>query len=172
MGAKQQGADATNGRWLAIPRTLCFITHGDDILLLKRGEHKRVFPGAYNGVGGHLERDEDPRSGAIREMREETGLEVNGVRFCGVIHVDVGHTNGILVFVFTAEATSRDFTPNEEGTLNWVPRTQVHTLPLVEDLPLLIPLIFDGMLEGKPAALPFFAHTRYDADDRLVMRFA
>ncbi len=37
MSAKDQGADATAGRWLAIPRTLCFITHGNDILLLKRG---------------------------------------------------------------------------------------------------------------------------------------
>jgi len=63
MGAKDQGADATAGRWLVIPRTLCFVTHGDDVLLLKRAGHKRVYPGLYNGVGGHLERDEDPLTG-------------------------------------------------------------------------------------------------------------
>ncbi len=103
MGAKDQGADATAGRWLTIPRTLCFITHGDDILLLKRAENKRVYPGMYNGVGGHIERDEDPQTGAIREMIEETGLDVHNVRFCGVIHVDAGEAAGILVFVFTAE---------------------------------------------------------------------
>lgn len=166
MGAKEQGADATTGRWLVIPRTLCFITHGDDVLLLKRGEHKRVFPGQYNGPGGHIERDEDPLTGAIREMREETGLDVINVRFRGVIHVDTGHTNGIMVFVFSAEATSRGFTDSDEGTLEWVERSQLHDLPLVEDLPILIPRLFDT---DSP---PFFAHTSYNADDAIVMRFA
>lgn len=168
MGAKDQGADATAGRWLAIPRTLCFITHGDDVLLLKRGQDRRVYPGRYNGVGGHIERDEDPLSGAIREMQEETGLSVRNVRFRGALHVDAGHSNGILVFVFTAEATSRAFTDSAEGTLEWVPRTEAHTLPLVEDLPILLPLLF----EREPDAPPFFAHTSYDADDRLDMHFA
>ncbi|MBN2302870.1 MAG: 8-oxo-dGTP diphosphatase [Anaerolineae bacterium] len=172
MGANQQGADATTGRWLTIPRTLCFITHGDDVLLLKRSEHKRVFPGQYNGVGGHIERDEDPLSGAIREMREETGLGVRNVRFRGTMHVDVGHNNGILVFVFSAEADSRDFTNSDEGTLEWVPRDRIHTLPLVEDLPVLIPLLFEGDPGAPQNATPFFAHSSYDTNDTLIMRFA
>ena len=122
MGAKDQGADATAGRWLTIPRSLCFITHGSDILLLKRGTHRRIYPGRYNGVGGHIERDEDPLTGAIREMREETGLDLVDVRFRGALNVDAGGTNGIMVFVFTAEASSRDFVDSDEGTLEWVPR--------------------------------------------------
>lgn len=168
MGAKQQGADVTAGRWLVIPRTLCFITHGDDILLLKRSAHKRIFPGYYNGVGGHIERDEDPYTGAIREMQEETGLTVANVRLRGTIHVDTGHTNGIMVFVFSAEATTRAFTNSAEGTLEWLARDQLDGLPLVEDLPVLIPLLFDH----APDAAPFFAHTSYDANDQLVMLFA
>jgi 8-oxo-dGTP diphosphatase len=168
MGAKDQGADATAGRWLTIPRTLCFISHGNDILLLKRGEHKRVYPGRYNGIGGHIERDEDPLSGAIREVQEETGLDVANMRFRGVIHVDAGEATGILVFVFSADAKSREITGNDEGTLEWVPRDAIDTLPAVEDLPILIRLLFDG----DPHAPPFFAHTSYDALDQLVMVFA
>ncbi|PJF37889.1 MAG: hypothetical protein CUN55_19790, partial [Phototrophicales bacterium] len=60
MGANEQGANVTSGRWLTIPRTLCFIFNGDDVLLMKRSPHRRVFPNCYNGVGGHIERDEDP----------------------------------------------------------------------------------------------------------------
>src|SRR5690554_8185938 len=103
MGAKDQGADAIEGRWLVIPRTLCFITHGDDVLLLKRGLHKRVYPGRYNGVGGHIERDEDPLTSAIREMQEETGLTVEDVRLRGLIHVDQPVPTG----VFDVDATGR-----------------------------------------------------------------
>ncbi len=169
MGAKEQGADAIAGRWITIPRTLCFITQGDDILLLKRGTHKRVFPGRYNGVGGHIERHEDPQTSAIREMHEETGLVVTDVRFRGVIHVDAGaDRSGIMVFVFSAEATSRDFTNSDEGTLEWVPRDQVQHLPLVEDLPVLIPLLFDRPAEDRP----FFAHASYDEHDELRLIFA
>lgn len=169
MGAHDQGADATAGRWLAIPRSLSFITHGSDVLLLKRAMHKRVFPGRYNGVGGHIERNEDPLTSAIREMHEETGLAVQNVQYRGTIHVDAGQSNGILVFVFTAEAVSRTFTDCAEGQLEWVPLDQVDTLPLVEDLPILLPRLFT---DGAQSVTPFFAHSSYDADDQLLLRFA
>lgn len=167
MGAKDQGADATAGRWLTLPRTLCFVTHGSDVLLMKRGAHRRVYPGRYNGVGGHIERDEDPLTGAVREIQEETGLDVTGIRLRGVLHVDAGEATGILVFIFTAQAASRAFTDCDEGTLEWVPLDAVDDLPLVEDLPLLLPILFD-----HPDAPPFFAHTSYDADDQMIMVFA
>ncbi len=168
MGAKDQGAEATEGRWLVIPRTLCFVTHGDDVLLLRRAAHKRVYPGLYNGVGGHLERDEDPLTGAVREVQEETGLDLRDVRFCGAIHVDAGASNGILVFVFQAEAASRDLASTDEGTLEWVPRSRLADFALVEDLPLLL----DIVLDSKPGRAPFFAHTSYTHDDQLLMLFA
>lgn len=168
MGAKDQGADAIEGRWLVIPRTLCFITHGRDVLLLRRGEHKRVYPGRYNGVGGHLERDEDPLTSAIREMQEETGLALEDVRLRGLIHVDAGSANGIIVFVFVARAPSREFVDSNEGTLEWVPLDAADSLPLVEDLPILLPLLFDAPDDGRP----FYAHMSYDADDRPVLLFA
>ncbi len=169
MGAKDQGADPQTvaGRWLVVPRTLCFVRHGDDILLMKRGEHKRIYPGYYNGVGGHIERDEDPLGGAIREIREETGLEVMNVRYCGSTHIDAGQAAGILLFVFVAEATSRDVTANDEGTLHWIPLAEVLAgdLQVVEDLPLVVSRIVND-------DIPFFAHVSYDDDDQLQMRFA
>ncbi len=168
MGAKDQGADATEGRWLVIPRTLCFVTHGNDVLLIKRAAHKRVYPGLYNGVGGHLERDEDPLSGAVREIQEETGLDVTNVRLRGIIHVDAGETNGIMVFVFRAEALTREVSATDEGTLEWVSRDRVQQLPLVEDLPILLDKVLESDAEGEL----FFAHTSYDEADRLIMLFA
>jgi 8-oxo-dGTP diphosphatase len=178
MGAKDQGADAATvaGRWQTVPRTLCFVTCQGDILLLKRSMQTRIYPGFYNGVGGHIERDEDPLSGAIREIREETGLEVTHVRYCGSTHIDPGQATGILLFIFAAEAASRKVTNTEEGTLEWLSLEKVlqgikegsSDLPLVEDLPLILPRIFDK--DAPP--LPFFAHVSYDSDDRLRFAFA
>ncbi len=168
MGAHDQGADAASGRWMVIPRTLCFVTDGTDILLMKRGEHRRVFPGRYNGLGGHLERDEDPQAGAIREIREEAGITVHDVRLRGINHVDAGQSVGILLFIFTAVADSRAVKECDEGTLHWVPITEARNLPLVEDLPILLTRLFGN----GTSSMPFFAHMWYDSTDKIVIDFA
>lgn len=165
MGANEQGADATQNRWITIPRTLCFIFNGDDLLLMKRAPHRRVFPNQYNGVGGHIERNEDPYTGAIREMREETGLNVYDVQLRGIHNIDAGAESGILVFVFTAISDAREFTQDErEGTLHWVPKVDVMNLDLVEDLPYILPRI----LNDAPL---YFAHVSYDNDDQIRIQF-
>lgn len=168
MGAHEQGANATDGRWLTIPRTLCFVLNGDDVLLMKRGAHKRVFPNRYNGVGGHIERDEDPLTSARREILEETGLYVRDIRLRAVYNIDAGETTGILLLVFTAYSDSRETQNNDEGTLHWIPRDEVMSLDLVEDLPHLLPRILD-MPEDAP---PLFVHVSYDDHDVIQMRFA
>jgi 8-oxo-dGTP diphosphatase len=166
MGAKEQGADATQGRWLTIPRTLCFVLNGDDILLMKRAAHKRVFPNRYNGVGGHIERDEDPYTSARREIHEETGLNVAKMDLRAIHNIDTGEATGIMLFVFVAVSTSRDVSANGEGTLHWIPRNEVLNLDLVEDLPYILPRVLDDR------AVTDFVHVSYDADDQIVMRFA
>jgi 8-oxo-dGTP diphosphatase len=169
MGAKEQGANATAGRWLIVPRTLCFILNGDDILLMKRAPHKRIFPNRYNGVGGHIERDEDPYSSAKREILEETGLHVRDLRLCAVYNIDTGEISGIMLFVFVGYSASREIvTDTEEGTLHWVPLTELGQLDLVEDLLLILPRI----LNQPENAPPLFVHVSYDADDQIQMRFA
>lgn len=168
MGAHDQGADATQGRWLTIPRTLCFVTHGDDVLLLKRAAHRRVYPNKYNGLGGHIERGEDARSGAIREIQEETGLQVEQVRFCGCSHIDAGKDTGILLLIFRAEAKSRDFVDSDEGNLEWVAQARVLEKDLVEDLPVLLPRAL-AMQPGDP---PFFLRVSYNDADEVQLRFA
>lgn len=167
MGASEQGARFTDGRWLVIPRCLCFVRHGGDILLMKRAAHKRVFPNRYNGLGGHLERDESPLAGARREIWEETGLAVRDLRLRGLVNIDAGGSSGILLYVCTAEALSRDFVNSEEGTLEWVGLNAAYALDLVEDLPLFLPRLYGAEASNQP----FSARVYYDAEDQMVMVF-
>lgn len=157
------------GRYEVSPRTLCFITHDDDVLLLRRARAKRLWPDQYNGVGGHVRPDEDVHSAARREIREETGLAVSDLSLRGVINVPLaGSSKGILLFVFTAKAKDRGVRRSAEGTPEWVPLDDVDQLDLVEDLPILLPRVL-SMDSDDP---PFFALYTYDQDDRLVVDFA
>lgn len=156
------------GRYQAYPRTLCFVTHADDVLLLRGASDKRIWPDRYNGVGGHVRADEDVHTAARREIYEETGLRVHDLRLRGIINVptDVEGT-GVLLFVFTGRAAEREIRASAEGEPEWVRREEIHKLDLVEDLPILLPRV----LSMEPDAPPFFALYSYDENDELVVSF-
>ncbi len=155
-------------RYTVIPRTLVFITRGDRVLLLRGSPQKRIWANKYNGIGGHIERDEDVYSAAQREVREETSLNVEALRLCGLINIDGDQASGIMLFVFTAESRSGEPVPTDEGSLEWIDRHQLGQLDLVEDLPIILPRALD-LPRNAP---PFFAHYRYDEHEQLVIRFA
>jgi 8-oxo-dGTP diphosphatase len=165
MGAAGQGAGG--GRWEVSPRTLIFVTNGSDVLLMKRGPHKRIFPNKYNGLGGHVERSEDVYSAAAREVQEESGLTVRNLRLRGVHHIDAGAESGIIVFVFTAASDSRALIDCDEGALEWVDKSRIAQLDLVEDLPEIMPRVL-AMPDDAP---PYFAHVSYDASDTILIRY-
>jgi len=168
MGANDQGANATDNRWLTIPRTLCFVFNGRDVLLMKRAAHKRVFPNKYNGLGGHIERNEDPLTGAKREILEESGLTVRDVRLRSVHNIDAGQTTGIMLFVYIAWSDSREFkNTSDEGSLHWIPTDKLGDFDLVEDLPIILPRLI-AMDDTTP---PFSVHVSYDENDEIQMRF-
>lgn len=170
MGAQGQGAEAVLGRWVLIPRVLVFVFNGDDVLLMKRGPHRRVFPNKYNGLGGHVERHEHPAETAVREVFEESGLRVRDVKLRGIHHIDAGaEESGIVMYIFSARADERIFSvETDEGTLHWIPVSQVTTLDVVEDIPLVLPRI----LEMSEDASPYLAHVCYDEHDQIVIRVA
>lgn len=169
MGREDQGVAVSRQRYQVIPRTLCFITHENDVLLLLGGPHKRIWAGRYNGVGGHIEPGEDIRAATLREVKEETGLAIHDVRLRGVVHADAGDPAvGILFFVFTAMSPNREVAPCPDGALEWWPVDGLPAEKMVEDLPVLLPRVL-AMGPGDP---PFFAAYSYDQEDRLVIRFA
>lgn len=135
---------------LVIPRVLCFITHGDDVLLLRGAPDKRLWANRYNGIGGHVKPGEDVYSAARREIQEEAGVPITELRLRGVISVaPEGEGPGVLLFVFTARALSREVRASAEGQPVWVPRGQIGTLDVVEDVPVVLEWI-SGMEPEDP----------------------
>jgi 8-oxo-dGTP diphosphatase len=169
MGKQEQGLDGGRGRYQLVPRTLCLISHGDEVLLLKGAPAKRLWPGRYNGVGGHVEPGEDIATAARREINEETGITIRDLRLCGVVTIDVEPLLGIGLYVFSAEAESREVVPSIEGKLTWFPSDALPPREeMVEDLPTLLGTV----LSRSPTTPPFCAHYSYTAEGERVIRFS
>ena len=54
-----------------------FFTHDGRVLLQQRGEYKKTFPLLWDvSVAGHISAGEEVRNAALREIKEEIGLEI------------------------------------------------------------------------------------------------
>jgi len=157
----------TNTRYTVIPRTAIFLRRGESYLLLKGAPTKRLWANQYNGLGGHVEKGEDVLTSAKRELLEESGLTAE-LWLCGTLIVDVGDANaGICVYLFTGECLEGEPQPSVEGLAEWIPFEHINSLPLVEDLPVLLGKI-NSMKRGDP---PFSARSYYAADHKLIVKF-
>lgn len=137
------------GRYQVVPRSIILLIKEDEVLLQKATETKKIFPGYYNGIGGHIERCEDVLAGAIRELKEEAGLTCDDLRMAGSIMIDVENDTGILLFVFTGSKLYGRLMHSEEGTLHWVKIDQLNQIKVVEDIPELVARVLEFNSNGK-----------------------
>jgi 8-oxo-dGTP diphosphatase len=171
MGHEDQGVSGETQRYRVVPRTLCFVLNGDDVLMLKGAPQKRLWANLYNGLGGHVERDEDVYAAAMREICEETGWKpkvVRELRLRGLVNVNAGDPRtGVMLFVFLAQTDQLETRASQEGSLQWISRSRLLEYDLVDDLPELLPRLFSLPREAPP----LFGHYSYDQKDRLAVRF-
>lgn len=102
--------------------TLCFIIENGKVLLIHRNKKENdPHEGKYVGVGGKLEEKESPYDCCVREVKEETGLDVKPVlRGVASWPTDVTGHNWT-AFIYLAKEYSGELISNcKEGTLEWV----------------------------------------------------
>src|SRR4030042_4268695 len=127
MPVSDQGVNLD--RYMFVPRTLIILRRGDRVLLLKGSSKKRLWAGLYNGVGGHVEPDEDVFSAACRELREETGLTSSNLSLCGIMSIDTQTNPGVCVFIFTGDCLEGEPEHSDEGSLEWIKFSEVNKIP-------------------------------------------
>ncbi len=165
MPQKDQGV--SKDRYCVIPRVLVFIFRGEDVLLIKGNPEKKIWPNQYNGIGGHIERREDVITAARRELLEEAGIQTDSLFLCGTVMVDAGEDRGIAIYIFKGRYEGDPLIESDEGALVWVQISQLDRYPLVEDLPVILPIVYKIEVGVKP----FSALYEYDQNEKLRIRF-
>lgn len=155
------------GRFQVVPRTLILIFNGNKILLQKGSAEKKIWAGYYNGLGGHIEKNEDVISAAKRELFEEAGINCPDLHLAGTVVIDVEENNGILLFVFHGENTTGNLVNSEEGSLHWIDLDKIGQIHVVEDIPEIVTLI----QKNKESRTIFHAHYAYDIDGKRITSY-
>jgi 8-oxo-dGTP diphosphatase len=125
---------------------------------IARGEARDENHGKYNGLGGHVERDEDLAHALIREIKEEADLDVTHMTFRGSVNWTGFGRNGEdwMGFIFIVDGfTGTPLAANDEGPLEWVPIDRIPTLPMWEGDRYFLPLVFDSDPRPFHALLPY-----------------
>lgn len=121
---------------------LCLLYRGNEILLQNRV--KADWKG-YTIPGGHLEPKESFVDCAIREMKEETGLDVPHPKLCGIKQFTGSHGRYV-VALFKSDEFYGELCSSEEGEMRWVDRDELDTLETVADLKELLSVFDDDNL--------------------------
>ena len=122
---------------------LTYVIDGDNILLIlkKRG----MGDGYYNGPGGHIELEETKTEAAIRETKEETGLDVADLVDMGTLYFQFRDGTRMIGYVFTTHTYSGTLIDEcDETKPFWAKISQLDYSNMWEDDRLWFPLLLEG----------------------------
>jgi len=107
---------------------MCMVYDGTRILVQDRKDPN------WSGItfpGGHVEPEESFVDSVIREVREETGLEISNVQLCGVKQwTDRKGGFRYIVLFYKTNTYSGELRSSEEGDVFWIEKGELtkHTL--------------------------------------------
>ena len=120
---------------------LVYRKHGDrtELLLIK---HR--FGGHWSFPKGHVELGENEFQTALREVKEETGLDVKDFEACGMINWCKSDGSGrYLEFLYKTSVFSGQLSEGtDEGNIFWLPKSELYTRPLSPNFAEYLPVFF------------------------------
>ncbi len=141
--------------------TLCYITRGEDVLMLHRVKKEHdINKDKWIGIGGKFEENEAPEVCLLREAKEETGLTLTSWQLRGIVTFLSDQAEGEYMYLFTADGFEGELIDCDEGELRWVSRDFVNQLPTWEGDHIFLDLLWQDA--------PFFLLTLQYQGDTLV----
>lgn len=140
--------------------TLCYLERGNQYLMLHRVKKQNdASHDKWIGVGGKCEADESPDECMLREVKEETGLDVLKWRYRGIVTFISDVWPCEYMHLFTASEWSGQEIVCDEGDLEWIDKQRLFDLTLWEGDKIFLRLLMDS---GQPF---FSLKLEYHGDD-------
>ena len=95
--------------------------------------------GGVTFPGGHVEKDESFYESVIREVKEETGLDIECPQICGIKNWHVKRDVRYIVLFYKTNRFSGEIRSSEEGEVFWIKPEELKNYKLASD--------FDEMYE-------------------------
>ena len=124
----------------------CLLTNDNGkLLILKRSNRVRTYKGLWGGIAGYIEEDEEPYETALKEIREETGLNKEDVIFTKQLEVvkftdfyeGISYDWEIFPFLFKTEKKSKIHIDWEHTEYRWIKPANIvnyDTVPHLKDV--------------------------------------
>lgn len=120
---------------------MCMIYDGQGNVLVEeklvQNSKGLIFP------GGHVESNESVAESMIREIKEETGLTISNLQFCGIkdwIELDGSR---YMVFLYKTSTYSGSIQSSSEGEIFWMPLEELKAKETLWHLDMMLE-IFEG----------------------------
>ena len=141
--------------------TLCYIEKGNKYLMLHRTSKKKDGnKDKWIGVGGHFEKGESPEDCLLREVKEETGLELTSYQFRGIVTFRSDEWPDEYMCLYTADRYTGNIGNCDEGELVWVEKEKIMDLNIWEGDKIFLKLLMENQ--------PFFSLKLEYKGDKLV----
>ena len=112
------------------------------------------------GVGGHFEKGESPEECLLREVKEETGLELTSYQFRGIVTFISDEWPDEYMCLYTADKYTGDIGNCDEGELVWVEKEKIMDLNIWEGDKIFLKLLMENQ--------PFFSLKLEYKGDKLI----
>ncbi len=121
---------------------LAYIKKDNQFLMLYRNKKKKdINKGKWIGIGGHLEEGESKEQALIREIKEETGLDVLHYIYRGEL-LFINNDFEEVMYLYLVDEVKGEIIDCDEGELAWIKKEDLMSLNMWEGdykfLPLLI----------------------------------
>ena len=141
--------------------TLCYIEKENKYLMLHRTSKKKDGnKDKWIGVGGHFEKGESPEECLLREVKEETGVELTSYQFRGIVTFISDEWPDEYMCLYTADRYTGDIGNCDEGELVWVEKGKIMDLNIWEGDKIFLKLLTENQ--------PFFSLKLEYKGDKLV----
>ena len=139
------------------PNHRCVITYvqdGDRLLFIEK--KRGLGEGYYNAPGGHIEEAETALEAAVRETKEETGVDIRDIEFRGTLRFQFSDGTRELGYVYFATYAGGELAECDEARPFWVRRDEIPFDNMWADDRLWLPVA----LEGRKFEANFIFHDR------------